>query len=339
MNIDVMIIIIYFIVMIGCGIAGVMLTKNSTDFMVAGRNLRFWMYFPCLSTVIIGGGATFGAARLSYEHGVSGAWVTVMYGLGIATMGVLLSSKLANLRVISISEMLEKRYSAASRYISALISTVYAAMLSVVQVIAIGTVLKSFFGWDMTCSMLIGGCVCMLYTLLGGMWSITITDVLQFVLMIVGIFVFLIPACFKAVGGVDKFVSSVPASFFNPVAIGWDQLLMYFLLMYLGIMIGQDIWQRIFTAKNQKVAKRGTISAGFFSVLWGLAMAVCGITAYILFPALEHPQMALAEVVVNVIHRPYRHGGGGAFVRAYVVLQRADAGRLHPYYKRPYQTV
>ena len=146
MNIDVGIVILYFIVMIGCGIVGVFLAKNSSEFMVAGRNLRYWMYFPCLSTVIIGGGATFGSARLSYEHGISGAWVVVMYGLGIVTMGLLLASKLANLRVVSISEMLEKRYSAASRYISALISVVYATMLSVVQVIAIGTVLKAFLG-------------------------------------------------------------------------------------------------------------------------------------------------------------------------------------------------
>lgn len=149
MHLDVYIVIAYFIVMLGCGVVGSRLAKNNTDFMVAGRHLRFWMYFPCLSTVIIGGGATFGAAKLSYEFGLSGAWLTIMFGLGIMTMGLLLSSKMSRLRVFSISEMLEKRYSAGARYISAVISTVYATMLSVVQVIAIGTVLNSFLGWDM----------------------------------------------------------------------------------------------------------------------------------------------------------------------------------------------
>ena len=258
------------------------------------------MYFPCLSTVIIGGGATFGSARLSYEHGISGSWVVIMYGLGIITMGLLLASKLANLRVVSISEMLMKRYSAASRYVSAAISVVYTTLLSVVQVIAVGTVLKSFLGWDMTTSMLIGGSIALIYTLLGGMWSVTITDVIQFVLMILGVFCFLVPASLDAVGGFAKMTASVPPSFLNPVAIGWDQLLMYFLLMYLGIMIGQDIWQRIFTARDIATARLGTVSAGVFSVLWGGAMAICGLTAYILFPSLEHPQMALAEVVVRV---------------------------------------
>ncbi len=300
MNLDVGIVVIYFIAMIGCGVVGVFLSKNSDDFMLAGRKLRYWMYFPCLSTVIIGGGATFGSARLSYEHGISGAWVVVMYGLGIITMGLLLASKLANLRVVSISEMLRKRYSAASQYVSAAISVVYTVLLSVVQVIAVGTVLKSFLGWDMTTSMLIGGSIALIYTILGGMWSVTITDVVQFVLMIVGVFCFLVPASLNAVGGFEKMISSVPPSFLNPVAIGWDQLIMYFLLMYLGIMIGQDIWQRIFTAKDLRTARLGTVSAGIFSIFWGGAMAICGLAAYLLFPSLEHPQMALAEVVVKV---------------------------------------
>ena len=65
MNLDVAIVVLYFIIMIGCGVIGVYLAKNSDEYMVAGRKLRYWMYFPCLSTVIIGGGATFGSARLS----------------------------------------------------------------------------------------------------------------------------------------------------------------------------------------------------------------------------------------------------------------------------------
>lgn len=300
MNLDVIIVVTYFVLLIVCGSAGMYFAKNSTDFMVAGRNLRFWMYFPCLSTVIIGGGATFGAATLSYKHGISGAWLTVMFGLGIMTMGALLSSKLSRLRVVSISEMLEKRYASGSRYVSAFISVVYTTLLSVVQVIAMGTVLHSFLGWDTTTAMLVGGTISLLYTLLGGMWSIAIVDLLQFLLMLVGVFVFLVPYCVGAAGGVDAMVQAVPASFIDPVGIGWGQLLMYFLLMYLGIMIGQDIWQRIFTAKNQAVAKAGTLSAGIFSIFWGMAMAVCGITAFILFPQIE-PQLALSKVVVEVM--------------------------------------
>ena len=72
MNIDAVIIVVYFCGMLGCGILGMRLAKSREHFAVAGRTLNFWLYFPCLSTVLIGGGATFGAARLDRHHVRSG---------------------------------------------------------------------------------------------------------------------------------------------------------------------------------------------------------------------------------------------------------------------------
>lgn len=301
MSLDALIIIVYFCGMLGCGMLGMRRAKSKEHFAVAGRNLNFWLYFPCLSTVIIGGGATFGAAKLAYECGISGGWIAIMYGLGLMTMGALLSSRLANLRVLSISEMLERRYSTSARYLSAVISTLYTAMLTVVQIIAIGTVLNTFLGWDMRLSMLVGGCIAIAYTLLGGMCSIVFTDMVQFFLMVIGVFVFLVPTGISKAGGWDALVAAVPPDFWNPVGLGWDRLIMYFLLMYLGIMIGQDIWQRIFTARDAATARRGTFYAGLFSIFWGAAMGLCGVMAFALYPKLEQSQLALASVVVGVM--------------------------------------
>lgn len=301
MTLDAIIIVAYFCGILCCGLWGMRLAKNKEHFAVAGRNLGFWFYFPCLSTVLIGGGATFGAAKLSYQCGISGGWIAIMYGLGLMTMGALLSSRLSNLRVLSISEMLERRYSASARYLSAIISTLYTAMLTVVQIIAIGTVLNTFLGWDMTLSMMVGGCIAVAYTLLGGMCSIVYTDIVQFVLMVIGVFVFLLPTGIAKIGGLEALIDAAPAGFWNPVGLGWDRLLMYFLLMYLGIMIGQDIWQRIFTARDPGTARRGTFYAGLFSFFWGIAMGLCGIMAFILYPDLKNSQLALASVVVGVM--------------------------------------
>lgn len=300
MNLDIMIVVGYFALVLGCGFIGMLFTKNNDDFLVAGRTLPLWMYFPCLSTVLIGGGATFGSVTLSYKEGISGAWITLMYGLGIMAMGFLLSSSMAKLRVFSISEMLQLRYNTQARYLSAVISTCYTFMLSVVQVIAIGSVLNAFLGWNLQMAMIVGGSIALLYTLLGGMRSIALTDLIQFIIMCVGIFVLMLPMAIDKVGGFDAMVSQVPAEFFNPVGIGYKTLFMYFLLMFLGIMIGQDIWQRVFTAKTPQVAATGTKLAGVFSLLWAGAMAVFGLCAYILLPNID-PQLALGNIVTTVM--------------------------------------
>lgn len=300
MNIDIMIVIFYFILVLGCGLVGMFFTKSQEDFLVAGRTLPLWIYFPCLSTVLIGGGATFGSVTLSYKAGISGAWITIMYGLGIMTMGFLLSSSMAKLRVFSISEMLEVRYSVHARYISAIISTAYTFMLSVVQVIAIGSILNAFLQWDLQISMIMGGCIALTYTLLGGMRSIAFTDLIQFCIMVIGIFVLMVPATLMELGSFSEVSAKLPEGFLNPVGIGLGTVFMYFLLMFLGIMIGQDVWQRVFTAKNPEVAAQGTKLAGVFSLFWGGAMAIFGIGAYILLPNID-PQLALGGLVVHLM--------------------------------------
>lgn len=300
MNVDVLIVVFYFILVLGCGVVGMFFTKNQEDFLVAGRTLPLWIYFPCLSTVLIGGGATFGAVTLSYKSGISGAWITIMYGLGIMTMGFLLSSSMAKLRVFSISEMLEVRYNVHARYMSAIISTAYTFMLSVVQVIAIGSVLNAFLQWDLQISMIVGGCIALTYTLLGGMRSIAFTDLVQFCIMIIGIFVLMVPATMMELGSFSEVKAKLPEGFLNPVGIGLETVFMYFLLMFLGIMIGQDVWQRVFTAKTPEIAAKGTKLAGIFSLFWGGAMALFGIGAYILLPNID-PQLALGGLVVHLM--------------------------------------
>ncbi|ASJ74726.1 sodium:solute symporter family transporter [Granulosicoccus antarcticus] len=300
MNIDVVIVIGYFAMMLLCGFIAMRKLTTTADYLVADRNLPFWVFFPCLSTVILGGGSTFGSASQSYQFGMSGAWITLMFGLGVVTVGLAFAGKLAKLKVFTLSEMLERRYAHGTRYVSAIIASIYATLISVVQIIALGTILKALLGWDLSTGIIVGGMVTMVYTLIGGMIAITITDFIQFILMTLGV-ALLIPAGIDAAGGMAAVTAAVPEEFFSLTNISATRVLGLFLSLYLGIMIGQDIWQRIFTAKNEKVARNGSISAGLYSIGWGAAMGLCGILAFVLLPDLDSPQDALPALVMKVM--------------------------------------
>lgn len=300
-GLDYFIIIAYMGIMVLSGVIGSMKAKNNDDYLVAGRSLPFAVYFPCLVTVIIGGGATFGATTLGYTYGISAAWMVVMYGLGIVAMGFLLSSKMSKLNVMSLSEMLEVRYSQHSRLLSAIVSAFYTAMIAVLQIIALGAVLQSLLGWSLETSMLVGGGITLLYTMLGGMSSLAITDTIQFFLMSIGVFFVLLPKGLNQVGGFAGLTQKLDPSYFNPVGVGWEKIFSWFLLFTLGLMIGQDIWQRVFTAKTDKIAKTGTIAAGLYSVVWSIAMAVTGLIAVVVVPDLANAQEALPRVILAVL--------------------------------------
>lgn len=298
---DVAVFLLYVLLMLHLGYRGWRRSRTSSDYLLAGRRLGYGMYVSCLAAVALGGASTVGSAKLGYEHGISGAWLVTMIGLGIVVLGALLGTKLSNLGVFSLSEMLELRFDGRARLVSALITAVYAAMLAVTQVIAMGAILGPMFGWSPTTGMLVGGSIVMAYTIAGGMWSVSLTDVLQFGLMTVGVFALMLPFGIASVGGLDELFARLPPGHLRVDGIGASTILSFFLLFFLGLLIGQDIWQRVFTARSATIARRGTVVAGFYCIAYAFAMTLVGMIAAVRFPALADPQAAFATVAVELL--------------------------------------
>ncbi|MDO2271345.1 sodium:solute symporter, partial [Escherichia coli] len=92
---------------------------------------------------------------------------------------------------------------------------VYALMIGATSTIAIGTVMQVLFGLPFWVSILIGGGVVVLYSTIGGMWSLTLTDIVQFLIMTVGLVFLLMPLSINDAGGWDALVAKLPASYFD----------------------------------------------------------------------------------------------------------------------------
>jgi len=298
---DYLILGLYFVVMLGAGYWGLKRAGSTEDYLVAGRRLGPALYVGTLSAVVLGGASTIGSVSLGYEFGVSGMWLVFMIGLGIIALGILLSTRLSRLGVYTVSEMLGIRYGASSRLISAIIVATYALMIAVTSTIAVGSVFDVVLGLPPTVAILIVGGVVVAYSTLGGMWSITLTDFLQFCVMTVGIFLILLPLSIARVGGFSGMAGELPGSYFDPFSIGGQTIFTYFLLFFFGLMIGQDIWQRVFTARSPAVARWGGVVAGFYCLLYGLAGALIGTAARVLIPDLPNSDNAFARVAAEVL--------------------------------------
>jgi solute:Na+ symporter, SSS family len=292
---------VYFAAMLGAGYWGLRRAGSTEDYLVAGRRLGPALYIGTLSAVVLGGASTIGSVALGYEFGISGMWLVFMIGLGIIALGILLSTRLSRLGVYTVSEMLGIRYGPYSRLISAIIVAAYALMIAVTSTIAVGTVFDVVLGLPPTLAILIAGGVVVAYSTLGGMWSITLTDFLQFCVMTVGIFLILLPLSISRAGGFSGMAAELPASYFDPVSIGGSTVFTYFLLFFLGLMIGQDIWQRVFTARSPAIARWGGVVAGVYCLLYGLAGALIGTAARVLIPDLPSPDNAFARIASEVL--------------------------------------
>jgi len=123
----------------------------------------------------------------------------------------------------------------------------------------------------------------------------------QFVIKTIGLLLLLLPISLHRVGGWDELVARLPASSFSFTSIGTDTIITYILIYTFGVLIGQDIWQRVFTARNDGVARYAGSAAGIYCVIYGLACALIGMCARVLLPNLDDVNNAFAAIIQTAL--------------------------------------
>ena len=290
---DVAIVVAYLAAMIAFGFWGKRRATTESDFLVAGRRLGPLLYAGTLSALVLGGASTIGGVALGYEYGLSGMWLVVAIGTGVLLLSLLFAGRIQRLRVYTVSQMLQLRYGPGSSVLSGVVMFGYTLMLTVTSTIAYATIFAALLDLPRVPSILVGGLVVVIYSALGGMWSITLTDFVQFLIQTVGIFLILLPVVLVRAGGFE----AVPPEALSPTTIGGDTILTYFVIYTFGLLIGQDIWQRVFTARSPGVARWAGAAAGVYCLLYGVAGALVGMGASVLVPGLEEPGDAFTAVV------------------------------------------
>lgn len=301
MAVDYGVIVIYLAGMLAVGWWGMRRAKSKSDFLVAGRRLGPTLYSGTMAAIVLGGASTIGGVGLGYQYGMSGAWLVFSIGFGLLALSLFFSARISRLKVYTVSEMLDLRYGSSSAVISGLVMWAYTLMLAVTSTIAYATIFDVVLGLDRIPAIVLGGAVVIAYSTLGGMWSVTLTDMAQFVVKSVGVLLLLLPVSVHKAGGFGEMQDKLPDSYFSPMSIGVQTVFTYVLIYSFGMLIGQDIWQRVFTARNDKVARHGGTVAGVYCLVYALAGAAIGTAAKVLHPHLDSPDSAFAVIVNEVL--------------------------------------
>jgi SSS family solute:Na+ symporter len=325
MTIDYLIIACYIVGMIGIGWVGMRMARTKSDFLVAGRRLGTVMYSGTMSAVVLGGASTIGGVGLGYKFGISGAWLVISIGLGILALSVFFARRVVRLKVYTVSEMVDLRYGGSTSIVSGVVMLAYTLMLAVTSTLAYSTIFAVLFDLGKVASVLLGGSIVVLYSVLGGMWSITLTDIVQFTVKTIGVLLLLLPIALYSTGGFDSLATRVPPGFFDFGHIGTEKIIAYLLTYTLGLLIGQDIWQRVLTARSDKVATAGGVACGVYCVIYGLAGALIGIAARSLYPHLASPDDAFSTIVTGQLPVGVR---GLVLAAALAALMSTSSGAL-----------
>ncbi|MGW2333361.1 sodium:solute symporter [Streptomyces sp. NPDC001685] len=325
MAVDYTVIVVYLAGMLAMGWWGMRRARSKSEFLVAGRRLGPAMYSGTMAAIVLGGASTIGGVGLGYQYGLSGAWMVFTIGLGLLALSVFFSARIARLKVYTVSEMLDLRYGGRAGVISGVVMWAYTLMLAVTSTIAYATIFDVLFDMNRTLAIVLGGSIVVAYSTLGGMWSITLTDMVQFVVKTIGVLLLLLPIAVVKAGGFGEMRAKLPTGYFDPLGIGGETIFTYVLIYTFGMLIGQDIWQRVFTARSDTTAKWGGTVAGTYCLAYALAGAVIGTAAKVLYPDLSSADDAFATIVKDELPMGVR---GLVLAAALAAVMSTSSGAL-----------
>lgn len=303
--VDYIIVALFLMMMFWAGSVFYRWVGSPDDFYVAGRQLTPFILAATIAATNVNLYSFVGQAGVAYKHGISIIWQTWTGNMALVFSGLFVLPILRRLRIRTIPEFLEIRYSGAVRYLVGFLWIFRLAFwLGVVlytAVVAAQTLtgVDSFILWVVVFSV-----ITIIYTMLGGMWSVALTDTLQFIFMLAGALIVL-PLVMAAVGWWPGLVEKLPEMHLQLLTrhgtYNWKFVLAIWLLGIEWACVDQGLLQRAFGGANTKTVAKGLVLAGIvttpFALLWNLP----GLAASVLFPNLQNPDSAVPQVLATYL--------------------------------------
>ena len=277
-------VLIYMLLQLGIGVWISRRIRTESDYLIAGRSLGYTLATFSIFATWFGAETIVGSAGNAYSNGVSlGSAEPFGYGLCLVLMGFIFAVPLWRRRLTTLADLFRLRYSPTVERIAALILVPSSILWAAAQVRAFGQILSTASaGWDVNLAIGIAAAFTIAYTMFGGLLVDAITDVIQGVLVAVGLFVVL-AFVIDRVGGLDAFgvalqqshgFSVVPREKMSGLAIAEEWAIPVF-----GSVLATELVGRIIATRTASVARTSSLNAGGMYLLIGSIPLMIGLAA------------------------------------------------------------
>lgn len=285
---DYVIIAVYMIAMVGIGFLYAAKAKSSDEYLVGGRSVSTPIFMATWLATCIGGGVLNGWVGTTYASGLSLIpSIITMYVLTIV-IGVFMAEKIRSFGGVTTAQILRNTYGKKSQALAGVLGLInLVGQGPAMQTVTFGTVLNVVTGIPFVWGCVISMVIIFIYTYTAGFWGVVMTDYVQFIIMCLGIGMGA-AFCFYGVGGWEGIVASVPA---ERLSIGGDSSITDIIKLAattaLPIIIDGNRYQRLYSCKDAKTAKRGTLLCLIPLHFFYMIILLLGTCAYILLPDIK----------------------------------------------------
>ncbi len=271
------VVVAYMLFMLWIGWYSSRRINSNTDFMLAGRRLGPFLMAGTLAATEIGGGSSLGVVQQGMQnHGISAAWYIITMGLAFVIL-TFLAPKFRAATVKTVPEYFRRRYGKSAGVITAIIMLIPLIGLTEGQFVASATILSTMLGIGYKPAIVIVAVIVTAYSVMGGLWSVTMTDFVQVFMIVIGM-ILAIPFALRTAGGWDAVVANVPAETFNMFKGYSPMAVISLVIMYVATFtVGQEAVSRYYAARDGKAARQGSILAALINFIYAFVPAILGI--------------------------------------------------------------
>lgn len=290
--------LIYFVLLI-IGISLSAKNDSADDYFLAKRKLPFWMLSITFIASWWGGGSAVDLVDLSFRDGISAYWIYGMPVLLATGIMWIFATRIRRFNLTTQPEIMEVRYNAMSASFLSLFILIFMLLGVATQAIVIGHFFESFLGLSYNMGVLVGVGLVVMYSSIGGFKGVVITDIIQFVFLLISIIVLFVVVV----------NNGVPLSEYNTILSPqkveetfsfthkFGDHFAYFITFGTSWVIQANVWQRI--AATPKVGDANKMLAmSFFAFIPLYALVtLTGVYSISIYDVLPHN-----GIVVQLIH-------------------------------------
>jgi Na+/proline symporter len=275
---------LYILVMLGVGVYASRRTHTVTEFIVAGRGLPLWV---CSATVLatwFGGGTMMGTSGSAYQHGMIGVIADPLGStLALFLVGFFFARLFRRMRILTVADYMAQRYGQVAAMAITLVTIFSNVMWVAGLLVAFGLIFESLTGTPMLVGVLGGALVIVVYTAIGGLWAVALTD------------------------GWGAVASRLPEGTFQLIpgentAEQWLNYLRAWMIIGVVDISAQTLMQRALAAKSERDAQNAFYIGGTGYLIFGMIPVLLGIIASVTMPGLEDPEAVIPTLAIEHLH-------------------------------------
>ncbi len=318
------ILFIYLGILITIGLITSRKIKTSNSFFLADRKLSLIPLTTTITATAVGGSATIATAKLIYLYGLPSLWLDIGAATGLIVLGLTLAKKVRKTKLYTLPEITNYLFDKKVRNVSSILVFLTQIAWVALLIQGAGAVISVLLPLDYLMIVTLITAIFILYTVIGGQFAVVYTDIIQFIVMIVGVCFIAAPLIYLKAAPILGEISLDKLSFPVNANYGFIPIVSLFFMMLMPHIVGPDIYSKILSAKDEKTAKYGSIFSGMFRIIFAVSIGIIAVSAIVLIPDLPLEKAVFAMPMAITKLGPFL---GGIILAAFisVMLSSADS--------------